>query len=303
MFTNHRKPIMAILSMVTAIGLYAADATFANLADYTSRHPRYTTKDVLDKTSNLRLSTDGVNVRIQLSVRDQTLQRRFLAEGISIYVDPTGKKNKTALVLFPAAMPPHDAPRPPMDEAHDGPGRMADEDGAHDTDFPTISGERSHEMQTPPPGESPIRPALLVVGNDTIVIPANSAEIAVDDNSFLTFTAVLPVSLLLKDGKPAKKWQVGLFAGEPKGDFSAHHPQGRPGDKGNGEPQGAPDKSRGGFGGGPGGGGPGGGPGGMQGRPPQGMAGTSSSNSTTSKLATSKIEQWVKVSYSDMLKD
>lgn len=264
----------------------AVQAQFIDITTYDTRHPQYVTKDAVSKTSNLRVSSDCEFLKVQLCVRDASLQQRFKHEGITFYIDPTGKKCKDNVLHFQGMGPMGGRP-------------------------PQHAPKANEEPREAPSPNNQAR-AILVCANDTIQLPAGAIDVSNDDCGYLTFTAIIPCEYLTKDKPSGKKWQIGIFSEKPSMAFGPgpNNGGGRPDMNGQERPA-MPQGQGGGPGGGPGmsGGGPGmsgGGPGmhgggpGMHGGPQGGQFAPNESSKST--VSSDKIENWIKISYSDIIK-
>lgn len=298
----------ALFLLLSAIVGQAGAADFTSIRNFNENHPQYAIKDVLGKTASLRAASDGQALKVQLCVRNDRMQRRLLHEGLDLIVDPAGTRSEICTVRFPAL--------PPETES----GRVANM-------VPALEGMPIILMTPTDTLTIPSRSASVEVDEIgylfyTAVIPAElvSAEGATSKWQF---------GIISDD----EGWNGALPSppdqpGEPR--EAGNRPE-RP----ERQPQDAPDNATGGGMGGPGGmgggmGGPGGGmggPGGGMGGPGGGMGGgqrgqggprgggrgmrgefnsyysaSGVNDRKVAKLVNNRIEEWTKISYSDITK-
>ncbi len=205
-------------------------------------------------------NNEGINV--QAIIKDKTLQKKFLMQGLTMYIDITGKKNKKYYVSFPKSNP------------------------SMMFNFP----QNEVGLDKRPIGQGPemsIKPLVDMLVFESSILTANKEEVYIDrskasvsmNNNDLVFTCTLPYSMIGKKVGKKELIAIGLSSEiEKMAGMNANGPQG-------GMP---PNGGMGGGGGMPPNGGMGH-QGGMKGGAPRGGMGQNGSMSEMAKA----YSQWV----------
>ena len=214
----------------------------------------------------LRMSHNNDEVFVQLVVKDKATQQKFIMQGLTMYIDITGKKNKKYGVVFPKAN--FEMMRNAMPER-----RESSEQAPR----------KAPEMSMKPLVSQLIfEPSILQAEDGEFYLDRSKAIVdTVDDD--VVFACTLPYSMIGKKMGKKKKVAIGLVAGaQASAGGNGEAPSGGMPGAGGGMPGGG--APGGGMGGGPMGGG--GSPGGM---PPGGGRGPQGGNNEMSKA----YNQWV----------
>ncbi|MBB3186379.1 hypothetical protein [Microbacter margulisiae] len=206
-----------------------------------------------DGKALIKVFTNDTGLNIQLTAKDETTQQKWLFNGLTIYVDPTGKGSDKYAMVFPSLM---SLGRPDMMRQ------------SQQTDNPTPQTGQRPPFQGPDMQMMAQRinstGATFDVNGDTIFAGPSLAEVTLINPHQLCYNIKLPYSIFHKQNLNPEHLSIGIVS-----EFK--FPQRQGDNRGN---MGGPGGGMGGPGGdmgGPGMGGPGMGPGGMGG--PGGMNG------------------------------
>lgn len=173
-----------------------------SLTEFIDTHPVCLQKKVIFEGCYLNLVGDYDYLFVQLNVLHPALQMRLLMQGLTLYIDPTGKKKEKYALVFPGAATVKDQLTPP-DEA------KAPEEG-------NSEGETEEFAR---PDIMPLIKALAAEGvtldidGRTETIDKSQATISLNtDEGVLSFTALLPTVRLLAEKKLVDQWTVGIYS-------------------------------------------------------------------------------------------
>lgn len=101
------KPIITALSLAIVPAVFGQQDVTENklmtLSEYIREYPKCITKEVVYDGCTVLLNSDGEYLFGQFNILHPELQMRILMQGITFYVDPTGKKKEKYAIHFPAA--------------------------------------------------------------------------------------------------------------------------------------------------------------------------------------------------------
>lgn len=194
------KPIITALSLVIVPAVFGQQDVTENrlmtLSEYTQSYPKCTTQDVVYDGCTLLLNSDGEYLFGQFNILHPELQMRILMQGITFYVDPTGKKKEKYAIHFPAAS--------------------------------AVEGIMS-QMAPPEPGEDmaqgilpDIKPLVTSLARFGVEYDINRrhqtfdsawSSINIDDSTHcLSYTFIIPVEQMLSEKKLSNTWKLGLYS-------------------------------------------------------------------------------------------
>ncbi len=187
-----------------------------SLTSYLDANPNCLTKEIIYEGCTLGISSDGEYLFGQFTILHPELQLRILMQGLTVYVDPTGKKKEKYAINFPAASAVQDV------MLHMAP--------------PSVSSNRNEDEL---PDISPLVNALSSYGAEFEINGKHKsyeqewACITLDPESHvLSYSFILPTEELLKEKKLSDTWRMGLFSsgGNSFGDGPGNGPgMGAPG--------------------------------------------------------------------------
>lgn len=194
------KPIITALSLIIVQAVFGQQDVTENkvmtLSEYTQSYPKCVTQEVVYDGCTLLLNSDGEYLFGQFNILHPELQMRILMQGITFYVDPTGKKKEKYAIHFPAASAVEDimsqmAPPEPWE-------------GIGDEVLPDIN---------------PLITSLARIGVEYDINrrsqPFDSAwsSINIDDSTHcLSYTFIIPVEKMLSEKKLSNTWELGLYS-------------------------------------------------------------------------------------------
>lgn len=266
------KPIIAALSLAVFPAAFGQEDipedNLITLSEYSENHPKCITQQVIYDGCTVMLNSDGEYLFGQFNILHPELQMRILMQGITFYVDPTGKKKEKYAIHFPAAS--------------------------------AVEGVMS-QMAPPEPGEDmvedvlpDIKPLITTLARLGVEYEINRktqqferdwSSINIDDSTHcLSYTFIIPVEQMLTEKKLSSTWKFGLYS-----------EGGRPTNGGPGTSGGRQGPSMGGPGmGGPGMGGPG-----MGRKRNEKDNGKSNSQVDLRKMMMNDIEVWIPFSFEE----
>ena len=174
----------------------AGQSCFAqNKSQYCNEFPQTSTTDELQNYVSvdkgkyfLKMEHNDEGVYVQAIVKDKALQQKFLMQGLTMYIDITGKKNKKYHVAFPKSNPGMMFNSMQRTEVQDKP-QMGH--------GPQMSIKPMVEMLT-------FESSILTANKDEIYIDRSKAAVSMKDND-LIFTCTLPYNMI---GKKVGKKQL-----------------------------------------------------------------------------------------------
>lgn len=193
------KPLLLCLALICGVVSQSqtveTDSVYT-LSEYLADNPDCITQDVIYDGCTMNINSDGEYLFGQLTILHPELQMRILMQGLTFFVDPTGKKKEKYALHFPAASAVEDVMQR-IAPAATGPNRNAEE-------VPDIS---------------PLISALDKYGvryeingrdknyeNDWATISLDPEEHA------LTYTFIIPVEDFLTEKKISDNWKIGMLS-------------------------------------------------------------------------------------------
>lgn len=194
------KPIITALSLVIVPAVFGqqdvAENKLMTLSEYTQSYPKCITQEVVYEGCALLVNSDGEYLFGQFNILHPELQMRILMQGITFYVDPTGKKKEKYAIHFPATS--------------------------------AVEGIMS-QMSPPEPGEDmeqgilpDIKPLVTSLARIGVEYDINRrpkafdsawSSINIEDNTHcLSYTFIIPVEQMLSEKKLSNTWKLGLYS-------------------------------------------------------------------------------------------
>ncbi len=166
------------------------------LSEYIADNPDCISQDVIYDGCTLNINSDGEFLFGQLIILHPELQMRILMQGLTFYIDPTGKKKEKYALHYPAA--------------------SAVEDVMQQLAPATTGTDRN-------PNEVPdISPLISALDDYGVIYEINGrdkpyykewATVTLDpDECALIYSFVIPVEDFLKEKKLTDNWRIGIFS-------------------------------------------------------------------------------------------
>lgn len=164
------------------------------LQDFTKTNPPCLKTEIVYDGCNLLLCSDGEYMFLQMGIQHPALQMRMLMQGLTFYIDPTGKKKEKYAILFPSA--------------------KAVEENMAIRQEPYRQGQENDRPD--------IEPLLNALQNYGVYFDTNGKALRLSSlchaisldktNGLLTYTVLIPISQMLLEKKLSKTWSVGLYS-------------------------------------------------------------------------------------------
>ena len=190
------------------------------LETYLQQNPNCLSHEIIYEGSTLLLNSDGEYFFGQFNILHPELQMRILMQGITFYIDPTGKKKEKYALHFPPASQVQEA-------MHNLTPPQPGEKNNTDPDNPRL------------PDITPLVNALAREGVSFDInhreqeYPKEWATITLDTMTHrLSYTFIVPIETMLAEKKLTDTWSLGLFSegGHPSNGGPGQNPgMGRPG--------------------------------------------------------------------------
>lgn len=172
-----------------------ADSVYT-LSEYIVNNPNCVSQDVIYEGCTMNINSDGEYLFGQFTILHPELQMRILMQGLTFYVDPTGKKKEKYALNFPAASAVEDVMQ-----------RMA----------PAATGVDRNPNEVPD-----ISPLISALDEYGVRYEINGRDKSYDaewatislapDEHALTYTFIIPVEDFLKEKKISDNWKIGLLS-------------------------------------------------------------------------------------------
>lgn len=194
------KPIITALSLIIVPAVFGQQDVPENkvmtLSEYTQSYPKCVTQEVVYDGCTLLLNSDGEYLFGQFNILHPELQMRILMQGITFYVDPTGKKKEKYAIHFPAA--------------------SAVEDIMSQMAPPEPGGDMEQGIL---PDIKPLVTALARIGAEYDInrrhqtLDSTWSSINIDDSTHcLSYTFIIPVEQMLSEKKLSNTWKLGIYS-------------------------------------------------------------------------------------------
>lgn len=153
-------------------------------------------KEIIYEGCSVLLNSDGESLFVQLKILHPALQMRLLMQGMTVSVDPTGRKKEKYQTVIPSA----------TDVREQMQGME-----------PTMSQEMTGMEQRPD-----IRPLLAALTSHGAVFDVNGKYFPLDKGTFavdleekeavLVYSVLIPVEQMLKEKKLEDTWSLGIYS-------------------------------------------------------------------------------------------
>lgn len=166
-----------------------------DLTTFVSKNKKCWVRNVIYEGTNLLLCSDGCHLFVQLQTIHPAIQMRLLMQGVTIYIDPTGKKKEKYAVIIPSANDVKDKMKPMQSSQVGG----------------SVNGNKRPDIR-PLVNCLSAYGAVFDVNGRSSLIPQNNFSIYIDEkNGNLIYSVLLPVEQLLKEKKLSEQWRLGIY--------------------------------------------------------------------------------------------
>lgn len=178
----------------------AQEETTGNITTFIKRNPICQVHNVIYEGTKMLLCSDGEMLLVQLQIRHPALQIRILMEGLSVSIDPTGKRKEKYILDFPAG------------------NNMAD----NMMNVQGMDGQLGPQMSSDSHDRPDLMPLLRILnaqnavfrmkgeiekfGANKFVIEANKTE------SMVVYSCLIPIEPLLSEKRIKDVWTIGLYS-------------------------------------------------------------------------------------------
>lgn len=183
-----KKIILAFMMAVVSINAFCQ----SHIDTYTRQHPRCYSMNAINTGSKICLSTDNNYLLVQVNINNPMVFMKTLMQGVTIYVDPTGKKSTKYAVYIPSAADVQDRMKSNAMNKSVGQNERPDID-------PLINAMNQKGAIFDVSGH----PTLLK-GNDLFKVSLNK------NTETITYTMLLPLNSLLKQKGGKDVWSIGI---------------------------------------------------------------------------------------------
>lgn len=185
---------MMILVLVL-LSIHAASAKEQKVKEFLKDNPKSVAFDVISEGTNIYLAADEEYIVMTMTIAHPALQMKFLMQGVSFFIDPTGKKKEKHAVFFPSA-------------------RDVEEEMKRFQPTPQ-SGNQQHERPD-------VRPLIEALNRCGAIYDINGRQYPLADGHFmmeldvekemLVYYIMIPKSELMKEKKLSDIWSVGIYS-------------------------------------------------------------------------------------------
>lgn len=206
--SHHCCDTTTIIANIFNVNNYSEDVK-DTLHMFIDSNPYAVQVNILSDGTVAYLCADEENLFIRFSVRNPPLFMRMLMQGMTIYIDPTGRKKEKFALVFPSAA--------------DVQTSMEN----HQQQSTTIIGDGAQTR----PDIIPLIAELNRVGakydiNGNVKKLTNSRTMIELDttNEILNYYALIPKHEMISEKRLSSEWTIGLFLDFPPSDFEGQKP-------------------------------------------------------------------------------
>jgi len=162
---------------------------------FVDKHPKCMKTNVIYEGCSLLLCSDGEYLFVQLNILHPAMQMRILMQGLTLYIDPTGKKKEKFAIIFPSANEVHDV----MTNDEFNPAMREQGDERPDIS-PLISSLQRYG-------------AFYDVKGKVTTINKNMYSMMLNEGkNILSYSVLIPIGDMLNEKKVSQMWSIGLYS-------------------------------------------------------------------------------------------
>lgn len=195
-----RKILSAILflTLLMPLGIkaeYKNDSVYT-LQTFIKNNPKCYSKEIFYEGCKVLLCSDGGSMLVQFKVRHPAIQMRVLMQGITFYIDPTGRKKEKYSIILPAAK-----------EVKEQMQMMR----------PQMQRESVMQMERPD-----IQPLIKSLSQYGAILDVNGKSNFINNECFvinldeadesIVYTVLVPIEQMLGEKKLSDRWRLGLYS-------------------------------------------------------------------------------------------
>lgn len=196
-----RKLLQCVLFILLSSLIVEAQETESSMTidSFSESNPQCISYNVIYEGCILMLCSDGEYMFVQLNILHPEMQMRFLMQGLTFYVDPTGRKKEKYSIEFPSAhdvkeMFQYSKPNQNTFEPNDTPS------GTRPDILPLIKALNANTIS-------------FNIGNKQISLPREMASIYLSiDDECLSYTVLFPIDKMLTEKKLKREWTLGIYS-------------------------------------------------------------------------------------------
>jgi len=190
--------IISIAILLLTQGLRAAEQkdSVYTLQTFIKNNPKCSSKEVVYEGCKVLLCSDGESLLVQFKILHPVIQMRLLMQGLTFYIDPTGRKKEKYSILLPSA---------------------ADVKEQMQMTAPQMQNQDGAKKQRPD-----IRPLISSLSEYGATLDISGKSIFIDKRCFvinlnetdasIIYTVLIPVEQMLKEKKLSDKWCLGIYS-------------------------------------------------------------------------------------------
>lgn len=166
-----------------------------DLTTFVSKNKKYWISNVIYEGTNLLVCSDGCYLFVQLQIIHPVIQMRLLMQGVTFYIDPTGRKKEKYAVIIPSASDVKDKMEPMQPSQVSG----------------SVNGNKRPDIRPLVSCLSDYGAIFDVNGRSSLIPPKNFSIYIDENNDKLIYSVLLPVEQLLKEKKLSEQWRLGIY--------------------------------------------------------------------------------------------
>ncbi len=174
------------------------------LQKFLEANPYAVEVNILSEGTAAFLCADDDNLFVRLSVGNPQLFMRMLMQGLTLYIDPTGKKKEKYALLFPSAEDVKAVMGGNQPVAGNGP----DDSGKSRPDITPLISEMN-KIGT-----------VYDINGKSVVLDRMRTMIELDkENEALNYYALIPKQQMMSEKKLSSEWSIGIYLESPAGNL------------------------------------------------------------------------------------
>lgn len=165
------------------------------LNDFVNEHPKCMKMDVVYEGCSLLLCSDGEYLFAQFNILHPAIQMRILMQGLTLYIDPTGKKKERYAIVFPSASDVQEQ----MIRGNFDPSRRQQSDERPDIG-PLINSLQEYG-------------AVFDTNGKTSTVNQHMYSIMMNEKKdALSYSVLIPITDMMNERKVSPTWSIGLYS-------------------------------------------------------------------------------------------
>lgn len=189
--------LLFAIAMVFSFGPCQADETHDSVTwkNFVGKHPKCMRTNAVYEGCDLLLCSDGEYLFAQFNILHPAMQMRILMQGLTLYIDPTGRKKEKYAIVFPSA---DDVCEQMNAESLNPSNRQQGEERPDIT--PLITCMQKHGA------------IYDVKGNISTIARQMFSIMLNEEKNMLSYSVLIPIADMMKEKKVAQTWSVGIYS-------------------------------------------------------------------------------------------